>query len=232
MAGQAPLTQRRGLPSTVALSVTVQGVGVLPDRIAALMSDQVDLHETGHHVIPLRPGPDRDGVLQQRTRLGVVRPRNVSPALSGASRRSIVAADITVSAAATLVADVQLTKAPQPRHQLAHHRREPLTRRRPSTAQQNRSPTTKSCPYWGTRGRRGRTTLGTSPCPSALRAWWRCQPVMAHNSSRIAPFPTRLARSSRTAIALVAACRWLIVSPITETYRSLHNSRHALRARL
>src|SRR5674476_956687 len=102
MAGQAPLTQRRGLPSTVALSVTVQGVGVLPDRIAALMSDQVDLHETGHHVIPLRPGPDRDGVLQQRTRLGVVRPRNVSPALSGASRRSIVAADITVSAAATM----------------------------------------------------------------------------------------------------------------------------------
>src|ERR1035437_8908823 len=55
---------------------------------------------------------------------------------------------------------------------------------------------------------------------------------MAHNSSRIAPFPTRLARSSRTAIALVAACRWLIVSPITETYRSLHNSRHALCAPL
>src|SRR5665647_3722154 len=46
----------------------------------------------------------------------------------------------------------------------------PLRVGAPSTAQQNRSPSTTSCPYWGTRGRRGRTTLGTSPCPSALRA--------------------------------------------------------------
>src|SRR5665811_2406483 len=64
----------------------------------------------------------------------------------------------------------------------------------PSTAQQNRSPTTTSSPYLGTRGRRGRRSYGRRACPSALRAWLRCQPVVAHNSSRIVPFSTRLAR--------------------------------------
>jgi len=38
-------------------------------------------------------------------------------------------------------------------------------------------------------------------------------------STRIAPLPARLARLYRVAIVLVTACRWLIVSPITETYR-------------
>src|ERR1035437_4070545 len=64
----------------------------------------------------------------------------------------------------------------------------------PSTAQQNRNATTTSSPYLGTRGLRGRTTTGRRPCPGALRAWLRCQPVVAHNSSRIVPFSTWLAR--------------------------------------
>jgi hypothetical protein len=68
--------------------------------------------------------------------------------------------------------------------------------------------------------------------PNALRAWLRCQPVVAHNSSTIAPLSARLARLYRVAIALVTACRWLIVSPITETYRQpvLQPGRRALRA--
>ncbi len=37
-----------------------QGVGVIPDRVAALVADQVDLDEPWHRIIPLRPGPDRD----------------------------------------------------------------------------------------------------------------------------------------------------------------------------
>ena len=59
-----------------------------------------------------------------------LRPRNVSPARSGASRRSIVAADIAVNAPATSSPDVQLPETPQRGHQLTQHRREPLTRRR------------------------------------------------------------------------------------------------------
>jgi hypothetical protein len=58
------------------------------------------------------------------------------------------------------------------------------------------------------------------------------KPVVAHSSSRIAPLSARLARLYRVAIALVTACLWLIVSPITETYRQpvLQTGRRALRA--
>jgi|SRR5665811_234950 len=42
-------------------------VGVLPDRVAVFMADQVDLHKPGHCVVALRPGPDRDRVLEQAT---------------------------------------------------------------------------------------------------------------------------------------------------------------------
>jgi len=55
---------------------------------------------------------------------------------------------------------------------------------------------------------------------------------VAHNSSRITPFFTLPACLQRTAIVLVTACRWLIVGPITETYRQpvLQPGRRALRA--
>ena len=67
---------------------------------------------------------------------------------------------------------------------------------------------------------------------SALRASLRCQPVVAHSSSRTVLFSVRPARLSRAAIVLVTACPWLIVSPITETHRYpvLQPGRHALRA--
>src|SRR5665647_1819579 len=148
-----------------------------------------------------------------------LRPRNVIAARSGASRRSIVAADIAVNAPATS----SLTSSSPKRRSVATSSPNTGASRlpvgAPSTAQQNRNATTTSCPYLGARGRRGRATLGTKALPSALRAWLRCQPVVAHHSSRIAPFAARLARLYRVAIALVTACRWLIVSPLTETYR-------------
>jgi hypothetical protein len=196
------------------------------------MADQVDLHKPGRRVVPLCPGPDRDGVLEQRPRLGVAAPRNLIAARSGARRRSIVAADMPTNAPASS----SLTSSSPKRRNVATS--SPITGANrlpvgaPSTAQQNRNATTTSAPYVGARGQRGRTTFGTSPCPSALRAWLRCQPVVAHSSFRIALFSARLARLYRVAIVLVTACLWLIVSPITETYRQpvLQTGRRALRA--
>ena len=49
-----------------------------------------------------------------------------------------------------------------------------------------------------------------------LRAWSRCQPVVAHNSSRITTFAPLDADRYRVAAALVTALRWLIVSPMFE----------------
>ena len=75
---------------------------------------------------------------------------------------------------------------------------------------------TTSGPYRGSSGARGRTILGVNASFSALRAWLRCHPVVAHNSSRIRPFSALSARLYRVAIVLVTACRWPIESPITK----------------
>ena len=65
----------------------------------------------------------------------------------------------------------------------------------PSTAQQKISAATTFGPYCGGRGRRGLTTPGRVAFFSALRAWLRCQPVVAHNSSRMRPLPALSARA-------------------------------------
>src|SRR5664280_446811 len=62
------------------------------------------------------------------------------------------------------------------------------------------------------RGRRANT--------SALRAWWRCQPVMAHSSSRILPSSALLARRYCVPMVWVTARHWPIVSPMLGTNRS------------
>jgi hypothetical protein len=83
-------------------------------------------------------------------------------------------------------------------------------------------------------GVRGTGSVSTSElCRwSSVQDVLRCQPVVAHNSCRIAPVSIRLARLYRVAIALVSACRWLIVSPINQTYRQpvLKPGRRAVRA--
>ena len=77
----------------------------------------------------------------------------------------------------------------------------------PSTAQQRRSAATVSASYSGARGCRGRTILGVTARASALRAWLRCHPVVAHSSSRITPLAALSARLYRIAIVLVTARR-------------------------
>jgi hypothetical protein len=42
-----------------------QREAVLPGRGAAFVADEIDFHEPGHRVVPIRPGPDRDLGLQQ-----------------------------------------------------------------------------------------------------------------------------------------------------------------------
>lgn len=76
----------------------------------------------------------------------------------------------------------------------------------PSTAQQRRSAATVSASYSGASGR-GRTILGVTDRASALRAWLRCHPVVAHGSSRITPLAALSARLYRIAIVLVTARR-------------------------
>jgi hypothetical protein len=103
----------------------------------------------------------------------------------------------------------------------------------PSTAQQNRSATTVLASYLGVRAfRAGLTILGFNAPASALRAWLRCHPVVAHSSSRTLPSALLSARLHRVAIALVTARRWLIVSPMLGAYRPspTGSGRRALRA--
>ncbi|WP_163747783.1 hypothetical protein [Mycolicibacterium helvum] len=63
----------------------------------------------------------------------------------------------------------------------------------PSTVQQTVNAAMTSGLYVA--GRRPRTVaiVGISAAVSAFRAWQRCQPVLAHNSSRIRLFPRLLA---------------------------------------
>jgi len=107
-----------------------------PDRlarltfgVAALVTDQIDLHEPGHSVVPLSPGPDRDLALQQRPRLSVGAalqghrgPRRSEPPVHRRGRHHH-------QQASQLVADVELVEPSQHRDQFHHHRREPLARR-------------------------------------------------------------------------------------------------------
>ena len=58
----------------------------------------------------------------------------------------------------------------------------------PSTVQHTVNAAMTSGPYFGGRGLLGDTSLGCSAVVSALRAWLRCQPMVAHNSSRMTPF--------------------------------------------
>ena len=58
----------------------------------------------------------------------------------------------------------------------------------PSTIQHTVNAAMTSGPYLGGRDLLADTTVGCTAVVSALRAWLRCQPVVAHNSSRMTPF--------------------------------------------
>src|SRR6478736_8002907 len=63
----------------------------------------------------------------------------------------------------------------------------------PSTVQHTVSAAMTLGPYFIGRGLLAVTILGCSADLSALRAWLRCQPVLAHNLSRIRLLPRLLA---------------------------------------
>ena len=70
-----------------------EGEAELPEGVAALVADEVDLDEARDVLVPLRPGADRDLGLEQRAGLGVARGPGTRRAPSRrARRRSIVAA--------------------------------------------------------------------------------------------------------------------------------------------
>ncbi|WP_141990251.1 hypothetical protein [Rhodoglobus vestalii] len=112
-----------------------------------------------------------------------------------------------------LVADVQLTLPSQPRHQIRQRRRQQAPTRRALHRPQEpqRLDHLLAIHRWP-RDSWSLTTRKANACRSALRAWSRCQPIVAHNSSRIAFLPARSDRPYRVAIVLVTALRSLIVS--------------------
>src|SRR5450756_1501981 len=104
----------------VAMSVTVRGESELRTRVAALVADQVDLDEPGYCVVPVRPRPHRDGVLEQRPRFDVrttpdlqFRPVRGEPPVDRSRRHP-------AQRGGCLVVDVQLAEGPQDRDQLTH----------------------------------------------------------------------------------------------------------------
>jgi hypothetical protein len=103
-------------------------------------------------------------------------------ARSGASRRSIVAADMPINArsVSSLILSSSNRRNVGTNSPITGASRFPVGA--PSTAQQNRSAVTVSLSYFGTRARRsGTTILGFNAAASALQAWLRCQPVVAHS---------------------------------------------------
>ena len=65
------------------------------------MTDQIDLHEPRHSTVPVGPGPDRDLGLQQTHQAWHVSARTIILARSPAILRSMVAALIETSKAAS-----------------------------------------------------------------------------------------------------------------------------------
>jgi len=107
------------------------------------------------------------------------RRRTSNFARSAARRRSIVAADIPINATATS----SLSSSSPKRRSVGTNSPSTGASRlpvgAPKTAQQKRSAPMTSSPYSSGLGLRGATILGFNDCPSAFRAWLRCQPVVA-----------------------------------------------------
>ena len=153
------------------------------------------------------------------------RPRSVSAARSAARRRSMVGGDITTNAAAT---SSLTSSSPQRRcrDQAAHHRREPLPRRRGQHRPVEPQRDNDVRPVDG--GPRPARTH--HPRPQRLpqgRARMVAMPArrraqLVEDRALLDPARPLVPRSGR----LVTACRWLIVSPIPRAYRrSLHPHR-------
>ena len=137
---------------------------MLTDRVAALVPDHVDLDEPRRRVVPLRPRADRDRVLEQRPRLGAAtpahrhrRPVRGKPSVHRRRRHH-------QQRRSQLIADIELTEPAQRRHQLTHHRRQPLARRRA----EHRPAEPQRHHHIGPVGRRPRPTRTYHPGPQRL----------------------------------------------------------------
>ena len=169
--------------TSVTVSVNANGPAGLPP---SWETKSISTNPVG--VVPVGPGAYRDLTFQQRSRLGGATPLELTfgsftcqATINGGRRHRH-------QQFCGVIIDDQLPKMPQHRHEFAQHRRQPLAGRHPQHEPATVSAAITSGPYFGGRGLRlGATTLGRNAALSALRAWLRCQPVLAHNSSRILP---------------------------------------------
>lgn len=182
------------------------------------MADQVDLYKTGCGVVPLRPGADRDGVLERRTRFGVATAaqRHRTPA-----RRQVpssVGRRLSRQSVGQFVADVDLTQAPQRGHSpITGTSRSPVGA--PITVHQNRSSTTTSSPYLGTRGPERPYDLRGQPLPERLPGKVAVQARRHTTLLGSSPFSTGQPACNAPRSPWLLPFRWPIGSPINQTFR-------------
>ncbi len=143
-----------------------QRVAVVADRVATLVPDQVDLARSPDGVVPLRPRPDRDRVLQQPPRLRMrtapelqLRPIGSQPAVHR-RRRHRDQRQLRV------IGDGHLLEPTQSRHQLRHHRRQPPCPSAPPTPPSR----TRAPPQHHCRTAAPEQLAGGSPAASAPTA--------------------------------------------------------------
>ena len=103
-----------------------QGEAELPERVPALVPDEVDLDEAGSSLVPLRPGPDRYLRLEQAPGLGVGAPADLGEELGTLEpavdrRRAHLAQQRRL-----VVGELELAVSSQGRDEDSEHRRQAL----------------------------------------------------------------------------------------------------------
>ncbi len=191
--------------------------------VAALVADQVDLHEPGHGVVPLAPGLHRDRRLQHRPGPGVADrlpghqpgPGRGEPAVDrGRRHRQHLVDDgrcrsrpggrgATGWRAAPAAPAAAASRSGRPAPPSSGSAAPPRRRRRAA-------PAPRLPRRWPPHACR------PAPVRIALRAWSRCQPVTAHTASKIAPFSARVAFGHFASCAFVIAFRCANVNSIHE----------------
>jgi len=194
-------------------------VTVIPHSVAALVSDQIDLHEPRRRVVPVSPG--RAATQTSAASGSGSGTSAANPAWCGCVREAASWPDRERADGPSsprhadqqhrsLLGDLQLVQAPQSGRQLAHDRHQPLA--------------VRGAEHRPTERQRGHNLLVVPRCPRPARTDQPRPPAPyghgcdANRSSRttrpeITPLAALSAGTYRVAIALVTALRWPIVSP-------------------